>query len=108
MSASLDTSVTSVSTLWNDGTSCLSFAAARSRAGAEISAKRTLAPSFAKRIEVSRPIPLEIMLVENPFEHDNKIDEIMTCKEPKNKVHLMSNCGGDAELSAKMEAVRYK
>lgn len=58
MSDSLETSVTLVSTLWAEGTSCWSFSRARKRAGAEMSARRTLAPSRAKRIEVSRPIPL--------------------------------------------------
>jgi hypothetical protein len=47
-----------VSTLWAEGTSCLSFAEAFSRAGPEMSAMRTLAPSLAKRMHVSRPMPL--------------------------------------------------
>ncbi len=50
--------LTLISTLWAEGTSCFSFAEALSKAGAEMSAIRTLAPSRAKRIEVSRPIPL--------------------------------------------------
>ena len=49
---------TCVSTLWAEGTSWRSFALAFSRAGAEISAMRTLAPSLAKRMHVSRPMPL--------------------------------------------------
>lgn len=52
-----------MSTLWAEGTSCFSFAAAFSRAGPEMSAIRTLAPSLAKRMQVSRPIPLWGVLV---------------------------------------------
>jgi hypothetical protein len=48
-----------ISTLCADGTSCFSFAEAFSRAGSEMSAIRTLAPSLAKRIHVSSPIPLQ-------------------------------------------------
>jgi hypothetical protein len=44
--------------LWAEGTNCFSLAEAASRAEAEISAMRTLAPSLAKRMHVSRPIPL--------------------------------------------------
>lgn len=40
------------------GTNCRTFATARSSAGAEMSAIMTRAPSLAKRIDVSRPIPL--------------------------------------------------
>lgn len=50
--------LTLISTLWADGTSCLSFAEALSRAMAEISAMTTLAPSLAKRMHVSSPMPL--------------------------------------------------
>ena len=46
------------STLRADGTSCLSLAEALSSAGRDMSAMRTLAPSLAKRIHVSKPIPL--------------------------------------------------
>jgi hypothetical protein len=49
---------TLMSTLWADGTSWRSFELAFSSAGPEMSAMRTLAPSLAKRIHVSRPIPL--------------------------------------------------
>lgn len=40
------------------GTSCLTLAAAFSRAGREISDMRTPAPSLANRMHVSRPMPL--------------------------------------------------
>lgn len=50
--------LTFVSTRRASGTSWRTFALAFSRAGAEMSAMRTLAPSLAKRMEVSRPMPL--------------------------------------------------
>lgn len=48
-----------VSTRTALGISSFTFARAFSSAGAETSDMRTEAPSFAKRIEVSRPMPLE-------------------------------------------------
>jgi len=53
--------LTLISTLWADGTSCFSLARAFSRAAPEISAIKTFAPSLAKRIQVSRPIPLQVV-----------------------------------------------
>ena len=50
--------LTMTSTRFAAGTSWRTLARAFSRAGAEISAMRTLAPSLANRMLVSRPMPL--------------------------------------------------
>jgi hypothetical protein len=57
-SDSLDTSHRMDSTRGAEGTTSLTLANAFARAGSDTSAIRTLAPSRAKRILVSRPIPL--------------------------------------------------
>ena len=57
-SASLETSHLNVSSRGGSGRISRTLAEAVSRAGAEISAIRTAAPSRAKRMVVSRPMPL--------------------------------------------------
>lgn len=53
-----------------DGTTSLSFAIALSKAGAEISAIKTLAPSLAKRMQVSSPIPLKFVFILISLDND--------------------------------------
>ena len=56
--ASEETSQTMVSTLGAEGTSSRTLERAMTRAGAEMSAIRMEAPSLAKRMLASRPMPL--------------------------------------------------
>ena len=57
-SDSLDTSHLMVSSRGGSGRMVWTFASAVARAGSDMSAMRTAAPSRAKRMVVSRPMPL--------------------------------------------------
>ena len=59
-SASLDTSHLMVSIRGGSGRMEWTFESAVARAGSDMSAIKTAAPSRAKRMVVSRPMPLEI------------------------------------------------